>query len=58
MGREIADLATSPLIQEASGRLIHEGKVISSPFEDDIELQERFFHECEELAGVHFADAP
>ena len=56
VGREIADLAISPLLQTTSGKLIHDGKVISSPFEDDVETQESLFRACEELTGAHFAD--
>ena len=52
---EIAELAISSLFQETSGRLIHDGTVIRSPFEDDIEAQELLFGACEDLTGLRFA---
>jgi len=52
---EIAELAISPSFQRTSGKLIHDGKVIRSPFEDDVEAQERLFQACEALTGVRFA---
>jgi hypothetical protein len=53
---EIAEFATSPSLRQVSGRLIHDGKPIRSPFEDDVEAQERLFEACEDLTGVHFTN--
>ncbi len=53
---EIAELATSPSFGEVSGRLIHSGKPIRAPFEDDVGAQERLFMACEALTGIHFTE--
>lgn len=53
--QEIAELATSPSFRDVSGRLIHNGKRIRGPFEDDVDTQERLFETCEELTGARFA---
>lgn len=53
---EIAELATSPSFRGVSGRLIHNGKPIRAPFENDLDAQEGLFMACEELTGVHFTE--
>jgi NAD(P)-dependent dehydrogenase (short-subunit alcohol dehydrogenase family) len=50
---EIAELAASPFFQNTSGKLIHDGKPMRSPFEDDVETQERLFLACEELTATY-----
>lgn len=54
--QEIAELATSPSFGGVSGRLIHNGKPIRGPFEDDVDTQEELFAACEELTRARFAD--
>jgi hypothetical protein len=54
----IAELATSPLFRNVNGALVHAGRVISSPFEQDLETQERLFRASEDLTGLRFDPHP
>jgi len=45
-------LALSPGLEKLSGRLVHDGQSIKSPFIDDLDLQERLWTESEKLTGL------